>query len=107
MPDMDMREDYSRTVPADDVPRFSSQISKIVEKVTRLAGSATNPAGFGGCLATQSTSSKWLRDLLPLKLVALSKIIFLQKFLASMNVRLVEGRISNLFRSIENVAASD
>ena len=41
------------------------------------------------------------------QLVALSKIVFLQKFLASMNVRLVEGRISILFRSIENVAASE
>src|SRR5271154_2941724 len=46
MPDMDMREDYNRAVPTDDLPRFSSQISKIVEKVTRLAGSATKPADY-------------------------------------------------------------
>ena len=46
MPDMDMREDYNRSVPADDVLRFSSQIGKIVEKVARLAGSATNPADY-------------------------------------------------------------
>jgi hypothetical protein len=46
MPDMEMREDYNRTVPADDVPRFSLQISKIVERVTRLASSATNPADY-------------------------------------------------------------
>ena len=46
MPDMGMREEYNRAVPADDVPRFSSQISKIVEKVTRLASSATNPADY-------------------------------------------------------------
>ena len=46
MPDMDMREDYNRSVPADDLFRFSSQISKIVEKVTRLAGSSTNPADY-------------------------------------------------------------
>jgi Domain of unknown function (DUF4331) len=46
MPDMDMREDYNRSVPADDVLRFSSQIGKIVEKVTQLAGSSTNPAEY-------------------------------------------------------------
>ena len=46
MPDMDMREDYNRAVPADDVARFSSQISKVVEKVTKLAGSAANPADY-------------------------------------------------------------
>ena len=46
MPDMGMREEYNRAVPADDVPRFSSQISKIVEKVTRLASSATNPVDY-------------------------------------------------------------
>jgi hypothetical protein len=46
MPDMEMRENYNRSVPADDVLRFSSQISKIVEKVTRLAGSSTNPAEY-------------------------------------------------------------
>jgi Domain of unknown function (DUF4331) len=46
MPDMDMREDYNRSVPADDLLRYSSQISTIVEKVTRLAGSSTNPAEY-------------------------------------------------------------
>ncbi len=46
MPDMGMREDYNRAVPADDVPRFSSQISKIVERVTRFASSATNPIDY-------------------------------------------------------------
>jgi len=46
MPDMDMREEYNRAVSADDVPRFSSQIGRIVEKVTRLAGSSTNPAEY-------------------------------------------------------------
>jgi len=43
---MDMREVYNRGVPADDGLRFSSQISTIVEKVTRLAGSATDPADY-------------------------------------------------------------
>ena len=33
-------------MPADDVRRFSSQISKIVEKVTQLAGSSTDPAEY-------------------------------------------------------------
>jgi hypothetical protein len=46
MPDMEMREDYNRAVPAEDLPRFSLQIGKIVEKVTRLAGSVTNPADY-------------------------------------------------------------
>ena len=46
MPDMDMREDYNRAVPADDVARFSGQISSVVEKVTKLAGSATSPADY-------------------------------------------------------------
>jgi hypothetical protein len=46
MPEMDMREDYNRVVPADDVARFSSQIKEVVEKVTKLAGSATDPADY-------------------------------------------------------------
>jgi hypothetical protein len=46
MPDMDTREDYNRSVPADDLLRFSSQISKIVEKVTELTGSSTDPAEY-------------------------------------------------------------
>ena len=41
-----MREDYNRAVPAEDLPRFSRQISKIVEKVTRLADSTANPQGY-------------------------------------------------------------
>jgi hypothetical protein len=46
MPDMDLREDYNRSVPADDLLRFSSQIRTIVEKVTQLAGSSTDPAEY-------------------------------------------------------------
>jgi Domain of unknown function (DUF4331) len=46
MPDINMREDYNRAVPADDVARFSSQISEVVEKVTKLARSAANPAEY-------------------------------------------------------------
>jgi hypothetical protein len=46
MPYMDMREDYNRSVPADDLVRFSSQIRTIVEKVTQLAGSSTDPAEY-------------------------------------------------------------
>ena len=38
MPDMDMREEYNRAVPADDVAHFSSEISKVVEKVMLLTG---------------------------------------------------------------------
>jgi hypothetical protein len=46
IPDQNMREDYNRAVPADDLTRFSSQISMVVEKATRLAGSAPNPAEY-------------------------------------------------------------
>lgn len=53
MPEMEMREDYNRAVPADDVVRFSSQISKVVEKVTGLAGSTTNPAVYANQLSTR------------------------------------------------------
>jgi hypothetical protein len=46
MPDMEMREDYNRAVPTEDLSRFSLQISEIVEKVTRLANSTTSPADY-------------------------------------------------------------
>jgi hypothetical protein len=53
MPEMDMREDYNRAVPANDVVRFSSQISKVIEKVTGLAGSTPNPADYANQLSTR------------------------------------------------------
>jgi hypothetical protein len=76
----------------------SSMMPGLAQSQAILAGNATRPE----TIDVKPTSAHLLR-----KLVALSKIVFLQKFLASMNVRLVEGGISNLFRSIENVAASD
>jgi hypothetical protein len=46
MPDMDMREVYNRAMPAEDLSRFAGQIGAVAEKLTRLAGSATNPADY-------------------------------------------------------------
>jgi hypothetical protein len=46
MPDMAMREDYNRAVPADDIARFSPQIRLVAEKLTRLAGSAASPSDY-------------------------------------------------------------
>ena len=46
MPEQGMREDYNRAIPCGDVPRFSNEIAKVVEKATRLAGSVANPAAY-------------------------------------------------------------
>jgi hypothetical protein len=47
MPDMEMREDFNRGVPADDVLRFSAHIGGIAEKLSGLAGSAADPVAYG------------------------------------------------------------
>jgi hypothetical protein len=46
MPDMDMKEEYNRSRPCDDVPRFSAQIGGIVEHLTTLARSTTSPSDY-------------------------------------------------------------
>ena len=46
MPDSAMREDYNRSTPADDLPRFSGQIGGIAERLTGLAGSAPDPPAY-------------------------------------------------------------
>jgi hypothetical protein len=46
MPDPGMREDFNRSAPVEDVPRFSAQIAKVVAKLTRLAGSAADPDDY-------------------------------------------------------------
>jgi hypothetical protein len=46
IPDQNMREDYNRAGPSEDVARFLPQISQVVEKVIMLAGSAPNPAEY-------------------------------------------------------------
>jgi hypothetical protein len=46
IPDQEMREQYNRAVPADDLARFSGQIGGVVEKLSALAGSATEPGDY-------------------------------------------------------------
>jgi hypothetical protein len=51
MPDPAMREAFNRAAPAEDISRFSARIADVAAKLTRLAGSATDPAGYGKMLA--------------------------------------------------------
>jgi Domain of unknown function (DUF4331) len=53
MPDMAMREEYNRAVPVDDLTRFAPQISQVIEKVTALAGSASDPAAHASQLISR------------------------------------------------------
>jgi Domain of unknown function (DUF4331) len=53
MPDMGMREDYNRAVPADDMARFSAQIGQVAEQLTRLAGSAASPTDYAKQLSAK------------------------------------------------------
>lgn len=46
MPDLDMREDFNRAHPSEDLQRFSGQISHVAEGLSRLAGSAADPADY-------------------------------------------------------------
>jgi hypothetical protein len=46
LPDAELKEAYNRAVPSDDLPRFSSQIGHVVEKVTTLAKSVQNPGDY-------------------------------------------------------------
>jgi hypothetical protein len=41
--DQQMREQYNRAVPADDLACFAGKIGRVVEKLSALAGSATEP----------------------------------------------------------------
>lgn len=50
MPDPAMREDFNRAAPAEDVSRFSARIADVASKLTRLAGSAADPADYGQML---------------------------------------------------------
>jgi Domain of unknown function (DUF4331) len=47
IPDMDMREQFNRGVPADDVAHFGGQIGGVGEKLSGLAGSAAIPSDYG------------------------------------------------------------
>jgi hypothetical protein len=51
MLDPAVREDFNRAAPAEDVARFSAQIADVAKRLTRLAGSAADPAGYGQRLA--------------------------------------------------------
>ena len=51
MPDPAMREAFNRAAPAEDISQFSAQIADVATKLTRLAGSAADPAGYGQRLA--------------------------------------------------------
>jgi hypothetical protein len=46
MIDQQMREDYNRAIPSDDVVGFSTQISAVAERLAELAGSTTDPVGY-------------------------------------------------------------
>jgi hypothetical protein len=41
-----MRKDFNRSTPVQDIPRFSSQISSVAARLTRLAGSAAEPDDY-------------------------------------------------------------
>ncbi len=51
MPNPAMREDFNRAAPVGDTARFSSPIADVATKLTRLAGSAADPAAYGQTLA--------------------------------------------------------
>jgi hypothetical protein len=53
MPDMNMREEFNRAVPADDVSRFGAYVGGVAEKLSGLAGSATDPSAYGRQLAAR------------------------------------------------------
>jgi hypothetical protein len=51
IPDPAMREDFNRAAPVEDISRFSAPIADVATKLTRLARSAADPAGYGQTLA--------------------------------------------------------
>jgi hypothetical protein len=53
MPDMNMREDFNRAVPADDLARFGAHIGGVAEKLSALAGSVADPSAYGRKLAAR------------------------------------------------------
>jgi hypothetical protein len=53
IPDMNMREDFNRTVPADDVSLFGAHISGVAEKLSERAESVEDAAAYGKRLAAR------------------------------------------------------
>jgi hypothetical protein len=51
IPDMQMREDFNRGLPAGDLAAFGAQIAEIGEKLSGLAGSHAHPGHYGKRLA--------------------------------------------------------
>jgi hypothetical protein len=53
IPDMKMREDFNRAVPAEDLARFGTHIGGVAEKLSGLAGSVADPGAYGKQLAAR------------------------------------------------------
>jgi hypothetical protein len=53
MPDRKMREDFNRSLPANDRKNFGDQIAYVAEALTMLANSATDPADYARHLVTR------------------------------------------------------
>jgi len=53
MPDADMKERFNRATPADDQASFIAHVGQIAETLTRLAGSAPDPAGYAAQLTAR------------------------------------------------------
>jgi hypothetical protein len=43
----ELREEFNRSIPSEDVARFSAPIADFVEKMTTYAGSASSPSAYG------------------------------------------------------------
>ena len=53
IPDMAMREDFNRGIPADDLARFGGHIGGVAERLSALAGSVADPVAYGRKLAAR------------------------------------------------------
>jgi hypothetical protein len=51
--DMNMREDFNRGVPADDLAEFGAVVGGVAEKLSGLAGTSPHPADYGKQLASR------------------------------------------------------
>jgi len=63
MPEMDMREDYNRSIPAEDRLRFAGQLEELIAQWTSLAGSVRHPRSYA-----QRLTAKLLPTMLPYEL---------------------------------------
>ena len=55
--DMNVREDFNRSVPADDLAKFGTVIGGVAEKLSSLAGTSPHPADYGEQLASRLLSA--------------------------------------------------